>query len=324
MDARATHHDRTGDRGSDVTKDSLPRLDANLLVAFDALLAEPRISHACEQIGLSPASMSSSLARLRTILDDPIVLRSGKSVTLSPKAEEMRPLVADAITEMTRTLGVQAHFDPATSHRAFSIVASDYALGMLTSPLLEAIGAEAPGVTLAVETLPEDPAASGFDLLRRDVVIAAAGRAPGARRTLFTDQFVCVVADDNPRLRDGALTLEDLRQLGHVVVTFGETTSTPADHALAEANIIPRRAITTRGFTAAPYLVAGTDLVTIVPRQLLSALPTELHLAVAVTPLPRVDLEEAAHWNPGSSSDPALRWLLTHLEAVGADLMRAD
>lgn len=303
-----------------MTKQPQPRLDANLLVAFDALLTEPRISHACEHIGMSPASMSSSLARLRAILDDPIVLRSGKSVSLSPRAEELRPLVAEAIAEMSRTLGVQAHFDPSTSHRVFSIVASDYALGMLTSPLLTAIASEAPGVTLAFETLQEDPVASGFDLLRHDVLIAAVGRAPGQRRTLFTDQFVCVVADDNPRLRHGALTTDDLRELGHVVVTFGENTSTPADHALSEAGIIPRRAITTRGFTSAPHLVAGTDLVTVVPKRLLTSLPAELGITIADTPLPRVDLEEAVHWNPGSSSDPALRWLLAHLERVGAEL----
>ncbi len=300
------------------------RLDANLLTVFDALLSEPRLSHACELLGVSPTAMSTSLARLRTILDDPIVLRSGKSVSLSPKAEEMRPLVREAIDEITRTLGVQASFDPATSHRLFSIVASDYALGIVTSPLLAAIAADGAGISLAFETLQEDPATSDIDLLRHDVVIAAAGRAPGQRRTLWSDDFVCIAAARNPRLRGGTLSLDDLRELGHVVVTFGESTSTPADQALTQAGIIPRRAIMTRGFTTAPYLVSGTDLVALVPSRLLVGLPTELDLVVAETPLPSVVLDEAAHWNPARTSDPALQWLLRHLQQIGATLNSDD
>ncbi|MGV9711261.1 LysR substrate-binding domain-containing protein [Gordonia sp. NPDC003424] len=302
----------------------IERLDANLLTVFDALLIEPRLSHACELLGVSATAMSTSLARLRAILDDPIVLRSGKSVSLSPKAEEMRPLVREAIDEIHRTLGVQASFDPSTSRRLFSIVASDYALGMLTSPLLTAISADGPGISLAFETLSEDPAASGIDLLRHDVVIAAAGRTAGQRRTLWSDDFVCVASAQNPRLRDGTLSLDDLRELGHVVVTFGESTTTPADQALAHAGIIPRRVIMTRGFTTAPYLVSGTDLVALVPSRLLLGLPTELDLVVAETPLPSVVLDEAAHWNPGRTSDPALQWLLGHLQRIGAALVGGE
>jgi DNA-binding transcriptional LysR family regulator len=298
----------------------LARLDANLLVAFDAILAERKLNRAGERLGMSQAAMSGALARLRKLLDDPLVVRSGKSVSLTPKAEEMRPLVRDALAEIHRTLGALARFDPATSRRVFSIVASDYALSVLTSPLLTAISAEAPWVSVTFEALPENPSSTGTDLLRHDLVVAASGRVPGRRRTLFTDEFVCLVSADNPRLRGGALTAEDLRQMGHVAVTFGDATSTPADQALADAGIMPRRAISTRGFLIAPFLVSGTDLVTMVPGRLAATVPPALGLVVARTPLPRAELVEAAHWNPGSVSDPALRWLLGVLRRISACL----
>lgn len=298
----------------------LARLDANLLVAFDAILAERKLGPAGERIGMSQVAMSGALARLRRLLDDPIVIRSGKLVSLSPKAEEMRPYVRDALTEIRRTLGALGSFDPATSGRDFSIVASDYALSILASPLLTAIDAQAPGVSVTFGALPEDPSETATDLLRHDVVIAATGVVPGHRRTLFTDEFVCLVSADNPRLHDGALGAEDLQELGHVVVTFGESTSTPADRALADAGIVPRRAITTHGFLVTPRLVSGTNLVTLVPGRLASSVPPELGLVVAATPLPRTELVEAAHWNPGSAADPALRWLLDVLHHVCAPL----
>lgn len=294
----------------------LARLDANLLVAFDAILTEHKLSRAGERVGMSQAAMSGALARLRKLLDDPIVVRSGRTVSLTPKAEEMRPLVRDALTEISRTLGALAGFDAATSRRVFSIVASDYALTVLMSPLLEAIEAEAPGVSVTFGPLPENPAWGVTELLRHDIVVAASGSVPGHRRTLFTDRFVCLVSAGNTRLRDGALTIDDLRELDHVCVTFGEAVSTAADQVLADAGIVPRRAIDTRGFLVAPYLVSGTNMVTMVPGRLAATLPPELGLVVARTPLTRAGLVEAAHWHPGSAADPALRWLLDVLERV--------
>lgn len=296
-------------------------LDANLLVVFDALLREPRISHACENLGMSASAMSAAVARLRVLLDDPIVIRSGKSVTLSPKAQAMAPLIRDAMVSVERTLRVGSTFDHRTSRRTFSIVASDFSLASLTSPLLRAIDEQAPGISVSFETLPVDPMQAGTALLRHDVVVvAASGRVPGQRQSLFVDEFVCVVDGASPLGHGSVVTVAQLAEVGHVAVGFGETVATPVDLALAGVGISPRRVMTTRGFGVAPFLVAGTDLVTFVPRRLAEAIAAVADVRIVATELPRTLLDEAAHWNPNSTSDPALQWLLRQMRKVGAQL----
>jgi dCTP deaminase len=51
--------------------------DLNLLVSFDALLQEGSMTRAARRVGLSTLAMSHALARIRTRLGDPVLVRSG-------------------------------------------------------------------------------------------------------------------------------------------------------------------------------------------------------------------------------------------------------
>jgi DNA-binding transcriptional LysR family regulator len=290
------------------------KLDLNLVVVLDALLAERNLTRAGERIGMTQPAVSGALARLRQLFDDPLLERDGRGFALTSKAESLVTVVAECMAEIQRLVAVLPEFDPMTSTRTFYVSASDYVLSELISPLQALLATEAPQTRIEFDGLPVELFVTPIDLLRRDVTIAATGRGlPGKRASLFSDRFVCVVSAHNPRLRDGALTLDDLSELRLVRSVFGPHTSTHIDDMLSAADIAPSIAVTVHGFLPVPFAVRGTDWVGWMPERTAHRYADALELVIASTPLLPGVLVEAAHWHPSKSDDPALQWLVRQL-----------
>jgi DNA-binding transcriptional LysR family regulator len=295
----------------------LRRVDINLIVVLDAILIEKNLTRAGERIDMTQPAVSGALARLRQQFDDPILVRSGRGFELTERGEQLKPLVREAMVEVSRTLELLPTFEPAESNRTFLISASDYLLAQLTSPLIGLLTRDAAGVKVDFDALPADTMVEPNDLLRRDVVIAGTGRGvPGKRRALFSDRFVCIVSRDHPRLREGALSVADLADLRHVRSNFGRGVLTHVDDMLAGAGIDPRIGISVQGFLPVPFAVSGTNMVGHVPERLAHQYLDALDLVIAETPLQAATLVEAAHWHPSKTEDPALRWLLGMLRTA--------
>jgi DNA-binding transcriptional LysR family regulator len=69
---------------------NLASIDLNLLVALDALIAEAHVGRAARRIGRSQPAVSHSLMRLRELLRDPLLVRIGSRMELSPRAVRLR------------------------------------------------------------------------------------------------------------------------------------------------------------------------------------------------------------------------------------------
>lgn len=288
--------------------DELRGVDINLVVVLDAVLASPSLTRAGETLGMSQPAVSAALAKLRKLLGDPLVVRTGRTVELTPHARELQPLVRMAVTEVARTFNMRPHFDPRSSERRFRLAASDYVLATMTRPLLELLRDEAPGASIEFSALNN---VGPVDLLRQDVVIASSGRnVPGKRQSLFSDVFVCVVRKGHPRLADGALTLEDLAALPYIQVRIAPEILTVSDDALAAAGIVPHVAMIVPGFLAVPYMVAESDMYGLVPERIAELHLERLGLVAARTPLPASTLIEVVYWHPSRTNDPAVRWLV--------------
>ena len=283
-------------------------IDLNLIVVLDAVLEERNLTRAGEAIGMTQPTVSSSVAKLRKIIGDQLLVRSGRSFELTERAKQLQPIVRQAVNEVGRTFNLRPMFDPLTSDRQFLMAASDYALSIMTAPLLSLLAEEAPNVSVEfVALLDVDP----VDLLRQDVVVASANAGvPGKRRSLFSDAFVCLVSADNPRLREGELTLEDLAEMPYVDVSFGEEVVMVANDSFGEANIIPRTVMRAPGFLPIPHMIEGTERFGIVPARVAEFYSESLGLTVARTPLSLKTLVEAVHWHPAKDEDPALQWLI--------------
>src|SRR5258706_5324400 len=76
---------------------NLSSLDLNLLVALDALLLEANVSRAAMRIGLSQPAASHALQRLRDMLGDPLLVRAGARMELTPRAQALPGRLAQAL-----------------------------------------------------------------------------------------------------------------------------------------------------------------------------------------------------------------------------------
>ena len=292
----------------------LRKLDLNLIVVLDALLAERNLTRAGEQVGMTQPAVSGALTRLRELFDDPLLVREGRGFVLTPRAQSLIPLVAECMAEVRRTFDALPEFDPATSERTFVVAASDYVLAEITSPLLNILEREAPSTRVEFDGLPAEDVVSPVDLLRRDITIAATGRGlPGKRASLFSDQFVCIADAAHPGLRDGSLSLDALGASRHVRSVFGPHTATHIDDMLSDAGILPPVAATVQGFLPVPFVVAGTEWVGWVPERTARRYADLLGLVIVDTPIVPAVLVEAAHWHPSKSGDAALQWLVRQL-----------
>ena len=203
-------------------KERLREVDANLLLSLHALLEERNLTHAGERMTMSQPAMSGALARLRKHFDDELLVRVGRGFELTPLAERLRPLVADAVEAAEALLGNQREFDPASSTRRFAVSMSEYAMTVLAEPLTRLL--RRAGAGLLGGARPDrrragpvrDPAdAARPDHRRRS---ASTSRAAPSRSSPTTWS---AWSPGQPPAADGALTLDDLREMPHAVAEFG-------------------------------------------------------------------------------------------------------
>ena len=301
---------------------SLGGTDLNLMLPLKVLLEEGNVTRAGQRLDLSQPAMSAALARLRRRFDDELLVRTGRDYELTPLARDLLPEVQHAVRLMARALQLEDDFDPGTSDRSFRLSMSDYAIAVLHEPLVRLVGAAAPGVRLVIEHLGPDSRSSPRVLVDYDALVAPLGFGfPGESRPLWRDRMVVLAAKANSRLRDGALTLDDLAALPHAVPSFGPGVLTPADRAFGELGIERRIALQVAGFLPLPFVIAGTDMVALVPERLARIhLGPSSRVVLVAPPFGDVILAEGYWYARDRLSDPADRWLFARFDQLAEEL----
>ena len=78
--------------------------DFNLLLALDVLLSEASVAGAARRLNLSTSAMSRTLSRLRDVTGDPILVRAGRNMVLTPWAEATRDRARRAVHDARAVL----------------------------------------------------------------------------------------------------------------------------------------------------------------------------------------------------------------------------
>ncbi|MBO0688856.1 MAG: LysR family transcriptional regulator [Candidatus Dormibacteraeota bacterium] len=294
---------------------NLRKFDLNLLVALDALLHHRNVTRAGEQIGLSQSAMSGELRRLRRMFGDELLVRVGRDYELTALARDLIDPVRDVVERIERAIGHRTTFDPAVEARRFSVVMSDYAMLLLLQPLLRRSGVEAPGITIEVhpfnEPIPRMLGQHDVDLAVGPEMDLAGLRA----QSLFIDRFVCVVSADHPDVGD-RMTPQLFESLPHLTIAWQSRLRSIADEHLDVAGVRRRVEVTTENFALAPFLIAGTRLVALVPERLAYQLRAAAGVNVLDPPVPLPELRETLYWSPVSEGDPGHAWLRRMIAGV--------
>jgi DNA-binding transcriptional LysR family regulator len=298
---------------------NLNSLDLNLLVALDALLLEANVSRAAMRIGLSQPATSHALQRLREVIGDPLLVRVGARMELTPRAQALRVPLAQTLDQV-RGLFIPDDFDAARSERQFRLMMPDLAVELLMPPLMEKITALAPNVRLDIVPW-RGPAIFTAEFARTiDMVISIGDAFKGFhRQLLYTDRDVLAVRRGHPvgaKLRRREVFLN----ARHVAVIIRGQNEDLIEGWLRSKGVERRIALVVPGYLEALHVAARTDLIAFVPRRLISALSKQLSLMTVTPPFdPGID-EQFMFYPTRAQMDPGSIWLRKLMLQTGRGL----
>lgn len=286
-------------------------IDLNLLVAFDALMAERHVTRAGARIGRTQPAMSAALARLRALLKDELFVRGAKGLQPTPRALDLAEPLSRALAQIQQSLSFTQTFAPASSTASFALALTEHPAYVLLPRLLATLQKKAPGITLKVHgyTARDD----AIDMLDAGEVDMAIGvpPAPAGRillRPLFEESFVCILRKDHPAAR-GKLDLRRFLQLTHLLVSPENDRFGLVDAALAKLGHRRRLGLTLPQMYAAPALIAQSDMIATVMTGVATASGHAAALKLLPPPLEIAPVRFTLAWHRRNDAHPAQAWL---------------
>jgi DNA-binding transcriptional LysR family regulator len=281
--------------------------DLNLLVALDVLLTEGSVARAAKRLHLSPSATSRSLARLREAMADPLLVRAGRGLVPTPRAQALQHRVHELVQELEAILRPVESVDLGQLVRTFTLRTSDGFVETFGPDLIARVGQEAPGVRLYFVHKPDkDSTALRDGLVDLETGIVERVLGPEVRTLgLFRDRLVGAVRSGHP-FTEGEITAARYAAAEHVVVSrtgFDASVDDPFLPADLKRNI----STVVSGFSAALALARTSDLVATVPERHTASLRRGMFcFAVPAPPRP---FTVSMLWHPRLDADPAHRWL---------------
>jgi DNA-binding transcriptional LysR family regulator len=295
----------------------MSELDLNLLPALDALIAEKSVTRAAKTLGLSTSAMSRTLTRLRTVIGDPLLVRAGRDMVLTPHAEALLARSRSAVLEVKALLSPAPNtIDLAVVQRTFRIRANEAFVEAFGATLIAVVGAAAPLVRLHFSGKAERNTAYLRDGLG-DLEIGVVGEmGPEVRvRALFRDRYVSVVHSSHPLASAATLTPTRYAAFQHVATPYGARIIQALDASLEGQGLRLQVAAVVPSFTAALAVARASDLVALLPASFIEMLHVP-QVGAPVTnyhafelPVPVAGFSIALMWHPRAEADPAHRWL---------------
>lgn len=292
------------------------RLDLNLLVTLEALLAEQNVTRAAARLHLSQPAVSAQLARLRDVFDDPLLIPAQRGMTPTVKALELLGPLRQALDQVRGTVLTGQTFEPATARLTVAIACTDYMQAALVKRLVLALRQEAPGVRIALRNLDMLQLEAQMNRGDVDLALMSPNSAPPSLRTrhLFDEHYVLIGRQGHPHLRAG-LGLDEFAQLEHIVVSLrGGSFTTFVDDALAALGKQRNVVLSASSFLLVPELVAQSDCVALVPRRLVDGRGDQL--LRLEPPLPVEGFAIGMVWHERSHGHDGLRWVRDYIRRV--------
>lgn len=286
----------------------MSRPDLNLLLTLDVLLTECNVARAARRLHLSPSAMSRALARLRDTTGDPLLVRAGRGLVPTPRAQELREQVSRLVQEAQGVLRPAELLDPSRLSRHFTLRTSDGFVEYFGPALIALAQREAPGVRLRFVQKPDKDSAplrdGSVDL--ETGVIGAASSPEIRTRALFRDRFIGVVRAGHPLAR-GKVTAARYASGQHVLVSRRGLDKGPIDEGLRALGLAREIAVIVAGFSDALSLARGSDLIASVPERHTGNLRAGMHSFALPVEVPALTVSML--WHPRMDADPAHRWL---------------
>ncbi|CAB3805701.1 LysR family transcriptional regulator [Paraburkholderia fynbosensis] len=294
----------------------MSRVDLNLLTALDALLTERSVTAAAQRLNLSVSAMSRTLARLRTATGDRLLLQAGRSLVLTPYAEQLSHRLPALTREAEALLKPPDHrFDVAALEHSFAVRAGEGFIDLVGAALTDRISRAAPGVQLRFTPKSDwdaQPLRDGTIDVEIGTVRTSAPEM--LTRLLLRDRYVGVCRLDHPILSGAGVSVGRWLEFDHVLTARPGEGSNPVDVAVADCGTKRRISIVVPSYTSAMQVARRSDLLAVIPHSCVGNSFAPDHAAANglqwfELPVSTAAFNVSAIWHPRLDGDPAHRWL---------------
>lgn len=294
---------------------ALEKIDLNLLLMLDWLLKEKSVTRAAARMGVTQPAASRSLQKLREIFGDELLVRSGRTHTLSKFALDLKPGLASAIMSLREVTRAGDAFNPDEATHGFTIASNDYLAALGIRAWQSDIQPEAPGLNATWRPLErevlEHLVSGGVDLVFAPY--AAGPNMPKSAtvqdmvvRPLLEDRFVMFARHDHPLLGSRTISLEAFAAAQHVLVSPQGRGRSMVDQKLQTQGITRNISHRSWSFGLAADLALETNSICVLPERL-----ARLHQNGKTRSLPfEIDpLNSFVAWHASRTSDQAHSWV---------------
>jgi len=285
------------------------KLDLNLLVALDHLLNLRNVSEAAARMNMTQSAMSNALLRLREYFDDDLLVKIGRRLELTPRAEALKDAVRDVLVRIEWTIATTADFNPAQSDRQFNVLVSDYTLATLIPKVLASCGKGAPRARFNFLHQVDGPERL---LERGDVDLLIIPKEFCSRQHPFEiilEEEFCAIVWSEGKLAAERLTRRSFAGASHVVMQPPGGAQSLESVFFKQHDLVRRADVTTYSFNTMALLVVGTDRIATIHRRLAEQAARGLPIRILELPYRLPKMQQAVQWHKHRSQDAGLIWL---------------
>jgi DNA-binding transcriptional LysR family regulator len=288
----------------------ISKVDLNLLVVFAALYEHQSVTRAGIAIGLSQPAMSAALAKARRLFDDPLFVLTGGGIKPTARAEALSDPVRRVLASVQSDVLQKTRFDPGTTARTFTLITPDIGEIAFVPKLLARLGAEAPNANVKTLAMPPPAIERALESGVADLAVGLFPDLTKARfyqQRLFRNSFICTVAANHPRLTH-PISLEKFLDASHAVVSPEGRTHDLFEREMQKRGYVRRIRLEIPHFLSLPTIIAASDLVATVPRDIGMAFAQLAKLRLLEPPV-NVVFDVRQYWHERAHRDPVNRWL---------------
>jgi DNA-binding transcriptional LysR family regulator len=287
----------------------MAKLNLDWIDVFVQIYKTKNVTRAAASLGIEQASASIALSKLRKYFDDPLFVRTAEGMMPTPRAQTIYPDLQEALARIDKTRNQPVLFSPEHAVREFRICMTDISEIVILPKLINYLQQSAPGVVIEAEKISIE---SRTRLTSGDVDLAI-GFLPNLeagfyQQSLFEQDFVCLAAKNHPRIQ-GKLNRRLFSTEGHILVTTAGTGHAIVDKLLAKEKIERRVVLRVPSFLGVARIVAQTNFLVVVPRQLGIALAAQEHVQVLEPPTKLPHYKVKQHWHERFNADTGNIWL---------------
>jgi DNA-binding transcriptional LysR family regulator len=297
------------------------KLDLNLLVVFDAVMAENSVKLAAKRLGMKSPAVSQSIGRLEACVGAELFIRSGHGLKPTPRAIKMWPGVRSAVALIRKTVIDRDVFDPATATSTFLLDLPNGTDALIT-PKLAARTVNAPGLQFrvssarAVNVLNDLRYGESWLAFDYNQVIADSYRC----EPLIEQELVLVVRKGHPALANG-LTKLLYQTLPQVAVAAVRTSSIlPVNERLEAVGMTRIVKFTVPGLLSLLQMVASGDVVASLPRCTAQLCQKWADIEIHALPFELGKVQFFMVWHERFDADTGHGWLRQTMREICAEL----